>query len=80
MQHVRNYPRAAELNVWDFTLSGGLHFVERRPNGNPASSPEPVKEFVTANQNGRSHMVHVKVGVGLPPLSDPRSKLDFGAA
>ena len=68
MRQVRNYPRAAELNVWDFTLSGGLQFAERIADGPGTPGLKAKLEDVET----RKHELELVLDESPPPLPEFR--------
>ncbi len=68
MQQVENYPRAAELNVWDFTLSGGLQFAERVADGPGTPGLKTKPEGAEA----RKHEPELMLDESPPPLPEFR--------
>ena len=56
MQQVKNYPRADELNVWNFTLSGGLQFAELIADGPGTQGLKTKPEDVEARKHELERM------------------------
>ena len=71
MQQVKNYPRADELNVWNFTLSGGLQFAERIADGPGTQGLKTKLEGVEA----RKHELELMLDESPPPLPGFRPNL-----
>ena len=69
MQHVKNYPRADELNVWNFTLSGGLQFAERIADG-PGTQGLKTK---LEGMETRKHELELMLDESPPPLPEFRA-------